>query len=97
MSKKKHKSKKKKKDDASEKVLDSLVNSFLTPEMMEYLLGQKFVVEAALEEARKAKNDPSDIKGLGKKYKLPADQVSSGLDDVEQMLVETLGDINEEA
>jgi hypothetical protein len=96
MSKKKKQSKKNKKDDVSERELDSLVSALLTPEMIRYLLTQKDFVKATLAETRKAKKDPSDIKGLGDKYKLPADQVSDGLDDVEQMLTKMLGDVSDE-
>ncbi len=95
MSKKKKQSQKKKKDSIPERELDSLVNSLLTPEMIGYLLTQKSFVKAALEETRKAKKDVSDIKGLGEKYSLPTDQVSHGLDDVEQTLAKILGEIND--
>ncbi|MBN8511904.1 MAG: hypothetical protein J0L79_02575 [Rickettsiales bacterium] len=96
MSKKKKQSKKNKKDDVSEEVLDSFVRSMLTPEVIVHLLKNKDFVKATIAETRKAKKDPSDIKGLGDKYKLPADQVSDGLDDVEQMLTKMLGDVSDE-
>lgn len=95
MSKKNKQSKKNKKDDISERALDSLVNSLLTPEMIGYLLTQKSFVQATLEETRKAKKDPSDIKGLGEKYSLPSNQVSQELEGVEQMLAKILGEIND--
>lgn len=90
------KKKKSKKDKTVERELDSFVSALLTPEMIEYLLTQKGFVKATLAETRKAKKDASDIKGLGEKYKLPADQVSDGLDDVEQMLTKMLGDVSDE-
>lgn len=96
MSKHKKKSHKKKKDDVFEQELDSFVRSLLTPEIIMRLLSQKSFVKATLEETRKAKKDPSDIKGLGEKYSIPSDQVSHELSEVEQMLAKILGDINED-
>ncbi len=96
MSKQKKKSHKKKKDDVFEQELDSFVRSLLTPEIIGHLLSQKSFVKATLAETRKAKKDPTDIKGLGEKYNLPSAQVSHELEGVEEMLAKILGEISEE-
>lgn len=106
MCKKKEEYKNNKKNGVFEQELDSsvevdpLVNSLAKADSYTNSLLKKDVVKPTLAEVMKAIKNPSGIKALGEKYKLPADQVISSLDEAEQqtlIMVKIIGDINSEA
>ena len=79
-----------------EEALDKIVSAMISsPGAVESLLQNKFFVQEAFHETKKARSDETDVVQLSQKYGVSVAEVESGLDSTGQDLLSLLGDVDQ--